>query len=209
MLTLMTFRYYFFAVLFAFIYQLLGNKLQRKHLLFIINMLFVAMIFFISKKHYLFLMVHLSFSYILIRLLQQTKDRILIPIICLLVAFIPLIFFKYSLPQNFIIEHFKAAAIFLKPATFIGISFYTFRISSVMIDIIYGRIIEKINIFHFFNFATFFPCLLSGPLDRFSRFIADIDSNKEIYWQTRYDALFRIVLGIVNLYYKADVNQEY
>lgn len=205
MLSLMTFRYYVLAIILSFIYQFPLFKIQKKHLLFIINMLVIAMIYFVSKKHYIFLMAHLTITFFLCRTLQKREEKKIFPLICLITAFLPLLFFKYSYPQHLIREHFLSAALFLKPATFIGISFYTFRISSVIIDILYGRIKEQISYFHFTNFSIFFPCILSGPLDRYSRFVSDVENETAITWQIRYKAIYRIAIGVFKKIVVADI----
>jgi D-alanyl-lipoteichoic acid acyltransferase DltB (MBOAT superfamily) len=201
----MTFKYYLIATLLSFIYQKINVKIEKKHLLFSINMLVIGMIYFVSKKHYLILISHLTASYFICRILQHSKNRTYLPLLSLFFAFAPLVFFKYTYPQNLVVQLYPFAMTFLRPAIFLGLSFYTFRISSAMIDILYGRIKDKINYFHLFNYALFFPCLLSGPLDRYSRFISDVDNKVDISWRVRYQAIYRIAWGVFKKIVIADI----
>jgi alginate O-acetyltransferase complex protein AlgI len=50
----------------------------------------------------------------------------------------------------------------------IGLSFYTFRLLSYIIDVYRGKAEREKNIGRFALFASFFPVILSGPIERFS-----------------------------------------
>jgi membrane protein involved in D-alanine export len=150
-------------------------------------------------------MIHSSICFFLCQLLLKNfRPKIIAPL-SLLVAFIPLIFYKYSVPQSIILDIIPLSKSLLRPAVFLGISFYTFRVSSIMIDILYKRIKDQINFFQFYNFSLFFPCLLSGPLDRYSRFIADIENGSKLSWQELYNAIARIAWGIFKKIVIADI----
>lgn len=60
---------------------------------------------------------------------------------------------------------------------FIGISYVSFRIWQLIIEI-HDNHIEKLSVLDLFYFITFFPTISSGPIDRFNRFSEDL--NKEI-----------------------------
>jgi membrane protein involved in D-alanine export len=193
----MSFKYYAFALLMAFIFQTNLLKIQKKQLLFLLNSIILVLVFFDSKKHLLFLITHITLVFGLCLCLQSTKanTRKFFAVITLIASFFPLAFFKYTFPQAMTITLFPHAARLLQPATFIGISFYTFRISSFVIDLTYGRI-KKINFCHLYNFVLFFPTLLSGPIDRYLRFISDVESDNKTEWKEYYNAMFRIAWGV-------------
>ena len=48
----------------------------------------------------------------------------------------------------------------------IGLSFFTFKLMSYVLDIYHGKIEPEKNIVSFANFIAFFPTILSGPIDR-------------------------------------------
>ncbi|MFA6236636.1 MAG: MBOAT family O-acyltransferase [Bacteriovorax sp.] len=205
MLSLMTFKYYFVALLLSLFSQTLTFKLQRKHILFAVNLFVVSLVYFVAKKHFIFLIAHVSGGYLICRMLQESKERKFLPFLSLLYVFLPLIFFKYTYPQNLIIKQLPYALTLLRPAVFLGISFYTFRLSSVVIDILYGRIKEKVCPFNLFTFSLFFPCLLSGPLDRYSRFVTDVENSVSLSWKNQYHAIYRIALGVFKKIVIADI----
>lgn len=61
---------------------------------------------------------------------------------------------------------------------FVGISYISFRIWQIIIEIKDGRI-EKLPIWDLFYFVTFFPTLSSGPIDRYQRFLGDLEKKPE------------------------------
>jgi alginate O-acetyltransferase complex protein AlgI len=89
-----------------------------------------------------------------------------------------LFFFKYSnffiedvlqpigvAPEN-LVTFWTSNWDFLLP---VGISFYTFQTMSYSIDVYYKKIIPEKNIFKLALFVSFFPQLVAGPIERFSR----------------------------------------
>ena len=81
---------------------------------------------------------------------------------------------------------------------FIGISYMTFKSVQVIIEI-YDGLIQKTNSFEFINFLLFFPCFLSGPIDRSRRFSEDFSKpkSKKEYLELVGTGLYKICLGIV------------
>ncbi|HAW20226.1 MAG TPA: membrane-bound O-acyltransferase family protein [Flavobacteriales bacterium] len=89
-----------------------------------------------------------------------------------------LFFFKYS---NFFIEDVlhptgmiseNAVNVWTSNWDFllpVGISFYTFQTMSYSIDVYYKKVIPETNIFKLALFVSFFPQLVAGPIERFSR----------------------------------------
>lgn len=65
----------------------------------------------------------------------------------------------------------------------IGISFYTFQALSYIIDCYQGKIEPQTNVFRYALYVSFFPSILSGPINKASEFIpelkceADLDLN--------------------------------
>lgn len=82
---------------------------------------------------------------------------------------------------------------------FVGISYISFRIWQLIIEIRDGHI-EKLPFLDAFYFITFFPTLSSGPIDRYQRFLNDIDQkiSREDYLENYLlFGLKRIGLGMV------------
>ena len=97
-------------------------------------------------------------------------------------------FFKYF---NFFTENFINAAngfgVHLNPSTLkiflpVGISFYTFQTLSYTIDIYRGQLRPRKNFIDFALFVAFFPQLVSGPIERASRMLPQIEKARRFDW---------------------------
>ncbi|WP_088186701.1 D-alanyl-lipoteichoic acid biosynthesis protein DltB [Desulfosporosinus sp. FKA] len=56
---------------------------------------------------------------------------------------------------------------------FLGISYVSFRIIGTLIEIRDG-LIKEVNLGNFISYVLFFPTLASGPIDRYRRFLSDL-----------------------------------
>jgi len=124
--------------------------------------------------------------------------RQLVLVITLLVNLGLLGYFKYT---NFFLQIYNDLSsgniqpldIFLP----IGISFYTFKALSYVIDI-YLETFEPIKSVRDFSlFMFFFPNLLIGPIDRAANFIPQIDEDKGITKEIIGKGLFLIMFGLL------------
>ena len=120
-----------------------------------------------------------------------TAKRLLFLIIALVINLGALGYFKYT---NFFLQilndihlgKFEPLDIFLP----IGISFYTFKALSYVIDI-YLETFQPVKSFRDFSlFMFFFPNILIGPIDRAATFIPQIEGDQSItkggYWKGDY-----------------------
>ena len=60
----------------------------------------------------------------------------------------------------------------------IGLSFFTFKLMSYVLDIYNGKIQQEKNIISFANFIAFFPTILSGPIDRPKPFLKQVNQAR-------------------------------
>jgi alginate O-acetyltransferase complex protein AlgI len=113
-----------------------------------------------------------------------------------------LIFFKYF---NFFINSFiHAFSLFnisinihiLKIILPLGISFYTFRILSYLLDINKGKIAPNTDWILFFSYVAFFPSLISGPIDRSSNLIPQLERIRTFHYSMATDGLRQILWGL-------------
>lgn len=86
----------------------------------------------------------------------------------------------------------------LKLFAFIGISYMTFKMVQIVIEI-YDGLIDEVKGAELFYFLTFFPAILCGPIDRSRRFMEDINGvrSRAEYLNMVGDGLFKICLGLV------------
>lgn len=111
---------------------------------------------------------------ILIGRSSTEKQRKLFLILDLVITLLPLFFFKYyNFVNNGVYDLLQHAGIrwslptlsFILP---IGISFYTFMALGYAIDVYHGEIKPEKNFYIVALFLSFFPTVLSGPIERAS-----------------------------------------
>ena len=136
-----------------------------------------------------FLIVVSALNYFLgIAIEKQTseKTRKLLVYIALIQGIGCLVFFKY---YNFFIGsinnvfHLLNMNLNLKTLSIIvplGISFFTFRTISYILDVDKGKIEASKDWVVFFNYVSFFPSILSGPIDKSKTFVPQLE-NKRVY----------------------------
>ena len=93
-------------------------------------------------------------------------------------------YFKYL---NFFVENlvelFNLIGFHLDFATLniilpLGVSFYTFKMISYLIDIYLKKVSPTKNIIDFSLFVAYFPSLISGPIERAGKLVPEIQSEK-------------------------------
>lgn len=77
-----------------------------------------------------------------------------------------------------------------------GISFFTFRSISYMVDIYRGQIEPCRNFLEYFFFLTFFPPLLAGPVVRAKDLLPQIEANTQPTRAMTSEGLFMIMTGL-------------
>ncbi len=112
-----------------------------------------------------------------------------------------LLYFKYF---NFFIESFaslfNAVGLHANLHTFniimpLGISFFTFRLLSYIIDIYRGKGQPTDDIIAFGTYVAFFPCILSGPIDR-PQFIKQLQAKRDFNYNQAVDGCRQILWGL-------------
>jgi D-alanyl-lipoteichoic acid acyltransferase DltB (MBOAT superfamily) len=78
----------------------------------------------------------------------------------------------------------------------IGISFYTFRLLSYIIDINRGKIEPTHDIIAFAAYVAFFPCILAGPIDRPTTLIPQLQSKRIFDYSLAVDGMRQILWGL-------------
>jgi len=113
-----------------------------------------------------------------------------------------LLFFKYF---NFFIQSFSLALAkfnihadihVLNIILPLGISFYTFRTLSYLLDIKKGKIKATTDWVVFFSYVSFFPCLLAGPIDRPKTLIPQLQKERVFDYSQASDGMRQILWGL-------------
>ncbi len=107
-----------------------------------------------------------------------------------------LVVFKYT---GFVLENLNTAfgLDFTLPtwALPLGLSFYTFRVVSYLIDCAWGKTQAERNFFTFFLYLSFFPITVSGPIVRYETMREDFHARK-IKSADLSEGLTRISVGL-------------
>lgn len=120
-----------------------------------------------------------------------------------------LLYFKYL---NFFIESFahlfESMGLHTNWHTFniimpLGVSFFTFKLISYVLEIYRGEIEPTRNVVDFAAYISFFPCILSGPIDR-PQFINQIQQKREFNYDLAVDGLRQILWGLFKKLVVAD-----
>lgn len=117
---------------------------------------------------------------------KSQKTEKLIFVICLILNFSTLAVFKYT---NFIMDNvgqlmgqFDIA--FARPAFDlilpVGISFFTFQSAGYLIDVYRGESRAETNLLKYALFISFFPNILSGPIERAKNMLPQINECKNM-----------------------------
>ena len=86
----------------------------------------------------------------------------------------------------------------------VGISFYTFRSVSYMVDVYRGVIIAPRRMLDYVFYLTYFPVLVAGPIVRAAEFFPQLEGNRRITPPMLYAGLFLMMKGLLKKAVVAD-----
>ena len=193
----------FFTAFFLFYWFVVNKNLKRQNLLLLIGSYvfyawadwrFVSFLIGVSALNF-YLGIHIE------KAKNPTYKKVLL-YIGLLAGIGGLAFFKY---YNFFVTSFKdlfqLLNVNLNLQTLniivpLGISFFTFRTISYLLDIDKGKIQSTKDWIVFFNYVSFFPALLAGPIDKAKSFIPQLEKNRTFEYNNAVDGLRQILWGL-------------
>jgi alginate O-acetyltransferase complex protein AlgI len=176
---------------FIFLYFILKNNF-RKILLLIGNLLF-----YLSFGYYglIVLISILLIIYVFGIALEKYEHRKITLITGILFVLSFIVFFKYF---NFIFSIYPGSeknTSLIKLSAPIGLSFYTFSSISYLIEVYRNRIRPERNILSIAQFITFFPLIVSGPIERPYNMIPQFKENQNFDYDRIKSGLIFITLG--------------
>lgn len=159
------------------------KSILRPYILLIANCVFL---WSFSKDYYFIILITICslFSYLFGLLLDKYKNKILLFFGVGIFALL-LIYYKY-----FGLISSKELIIPL------GLSFYSFKIISYLVDIYQEKISAEKNIIYYFDYVMFFPCITAGPINRSKDFISELRNPQEFDYKDSKSGGFQLVLGI-------------
>lgn len=159
----LSFKFIFFVLIVFGLTTLMNNKL-KKVIILLANILFLLS--FGNLIHLVWVMLAVGYSYLIVKLSDKDKRICLWGIIPLVLS---LVYFKYFglwTNSNIIMP--------------LGISFYTFKIISVLVDK-YKAKIDYLNLIDYAVYVSFFPVISAGPINRYQAFVSDLNGACKKY----------------------------
>ena len=180
---------YYFLIIFLILYFITPKKFKNYTLL--LGSLFFY--FYGDSKYIVLLLISSLVNYILGRLISK-KNKVLFLIIGLIFNFGLLFYFKYF---NFFLSNinslFKTNINLFSIVLPLGISFYTFKNASYLIDVYKNRVNSEKNFINYFTYIAMFPSLIQGPIVRYK----DIDlRDKKISFDNFAMGVERFIIGL-------------
>lgn len=193
---------FFFVVVFIAYYFLLKNKARAQNWCLLI----ASYIFYgITDLKMLPILLAVTIVFYLLGILinkSNHKEASLYAALGVIAGVGMLVYFKYL---NFFIDSFETLFISLglnaNLTTLniifpLGISFFTFRLISYLIEINRGKIEPTKNFIAFAAYISFFPTLLAGPIDRPNDFLPQLKSARVFDYNMAMDGTRQILWGI-------------
>lgn len=78
----------------------------------------------------------------------------------------------------------------------LGISFYTFKTLSYLLDINKGKIKATHHWVNFFCYVSFFPSLISGPIDSVKTLLPQLEKERNFDFERAKDGMLQILWGL-------------
>lgn len=182
---------FFMTLGFILIIAFIMNVFQKStyYLSLVFSTLMVYFVFAENPMHLGSIIGYVLVGYILMHLSVKFKEHKKTMILMIFLAGLPLVLVK-------VLAVFKLSGL-----GFLGISYMTFKLIQIIIEIYDGLIEKPMGPLDYVHFLLFFPALSSGPIDRSRRFLEDWKKQrtKDEYLELAGTGLFRLVLG---LFYK-------
>lgn len=198
-------------LLFLPVYAMLKSR-RKKMMIFVIA--FSLYFFYKSSGVFFLLLVATSiFDWWVAQFIESSKNRTerrIALTVSLVFSLGILLYFKYC---NFFMSNFEAViGGNFQPMDLImpvGISFYTFRTISYVVDVYRGKIQPVDDYLDHLFFLSYFPCLVAGPIVRSCDFIPQLQQNKPATREMIYGGLWLVMLGILKKAVFADYIAQY
>ena len=192
----------FFAVVFL-VYYLIRNSKWQNAWLAVMSLAFYG--YADLKLLALFLVIIALFFFIALGIEKNKESSpvlvkwLKIGAVCVGIGM--LVYFKYL---NFFITEFSSLlnnigfsvnAGTLNILVPIGISYFTFKLISYIVDVANGRMRAESDIIKFTAYVAFFPTLMSGPIDRAVTFAPQLEKVRRVLPENLENGALRILWG--------------
>jgi alginate O-acetyltransferase complex protein AlgI len=184
-----------FLPLVLLLYFLSNNIHYRNAILLLASLTFYAW-GEISTIPYMFVIVIVNYVLSIYMDKAEDKNRLMFLWGLILLNLIPLVYFKYS---NFFLENinllFNTSFSINEAFLPLGISFYTFRNISYIIDVYRKKFPVEKSFWIVFNYILLFPTLISGPIVRFET-IREAYHERKVSMDDVVEGVQRFIIGL-------------
>lgn len=205
-----SYYFIFFFIAFFILYWKLGETAKMQNILLLIG----SSIFYWSWSSEFLLMLFASILatfYISRKIMySEANERVWWSRLGIALVLLQLLFFKY---YNFFIENiteslqllgFAVQKNILSIILPLGISFYSFRIIGYLLDVRNRKIKETPTLVEYAVFVSYFPTMISGPIDRALPFIKQIKNKRNFLPEQFSDGLRQLLWGLFKKLVVAD-----
>lgn len=197
----LTFIFYFLPIV-LILYYIVPNKFKN----IILFLSSLAFYFFAEPKFGILMIVSILSTYIHGILMDKHKEhKKIIMISSVIISLSFLVFFKYT---DFIIENvnmlFNGEFDLLNLALPIGISFYTFKMISYIVDVYKNKVKPQKSFLKLATYVSLFPQLMAGPIVRYSTIEKELD-DREYTFSKFSNGVRRFIIGLSKKVLIADV----
>ena len=91
----------------------------------------------------------------------------------------------------------------------VGISFYTFRTISYVVDVYKGKMQPVDSLLDYVFYLTFFPCMVAGPIVRARDFMPQLEQWRPAVERDVWDGVWQFLVGLVKKAVVADYIAQY
>ncbi len=210
----MTFNSLTFGIFFAIVYALY-LCLRAHHRMQNLLLLLASYTFYASwdPRFLTLLILSTLFAYVCALLIDGAKtprQRKYFLYLSVIVNLSVLGFFKYfnffagNVDTLLRVLGIRAESLYLDIVLPLGISFYTFQKMSYTIDVFRKEIKPTRNLLDFALFASFFPQLVAGPIERAKNLLPQVLQPRQLTLEKFYEGCFLIFWGIFQKAFVAD-----
>lgn len=202
-------EFFVFAVL-LIVYYLIPSKFQWQYLL-VVSFAYYA---YWEIAYMLFLLISICLTYAFAIMIDKERRRNKSGNIWLITSLFVniglLVLFKYSQMIVDCVSYIKSflglptETITLSLLIPIGISFYTFKVVGYTIDVYKGKIIAERNWGKYALYVSFFPQIVSGPIERSYNFIPQLEKGHRFDYDTLKEGFILFLCGLLKKIVIAD-----
>lgn len=133
---------------------------------------------------------------------ENEKKASMLKVLGVVIGVGVLFYFKYL---GFLIDQFTAlfSSLGLETNTHsfkvimpLGVSFFTFRLISYVLEVEHENMKPTHDIIDFANYVAFFPCILSGPIDRPNKFLPQLQKQRTWDYALAVNGCMQILYGL-------------